>query len=140
MEETVLVIMQKDPATGFLEKELGSYAIGDGEALIYNTYALETETGFQVYLKLTVDREVEDWEFNAIYDYYDEGTLLPEITSIEEDAEAYDPTWIVSFPFLDSVPAMEEKLKTILALHKQELDSVYEAIADQKDAYTSHED
>lgn len=139
MEETVLVIMLRDPQTGFLEKELMSLNIGENEAYIYNTYAAETENGTVVVLKLTCGREVEDWEFNAIYDYYDEETLMPHISSIAEDEDAYDPTWIVTLPYVDNVDLMEEKILEILDLHKQEMDSVYEAIKDQKEAYTDNE-
>ena len=41
IDETFIVIMLKDKETGFLEKELGSYAVDDKDGLIYNTYAVE---------------------------------------------------------------------------------------------------
>ena len=139
MEESVLVIMLRDPETGFLDKELGSYDVGEDDALIYNTYARETPEGVEVCLKLTVDREVEDWEFSAIYDYYDDAPLREAVTSFAEVEDAYNPTWEVTLPYLENTTAMEEALKKVLRLHKRELASVYEAIAGQKDAYTSHE-
>lgn len=140
MEETVLVIMLRDPVTGFLEKELGSFDVGEDDNLIYNAYAQETPNGIVVYLKLTVDREVEDWEFSAIYDYYDETPLTTVTSSFCEVEDAYNPTWEVSLPYTENSTVMEEQIKKILELHKQELVSVYQAIADQKEAYTSHED
>ena len=69
MEDTVIVIMLKDKDTGFFEKELGCYKIEKNDSLIYNTYAVESENGYTVYMKLTCDKEVSDWEFEAIYDY-----------------------------------------------------------------------
>ncbi|HCT63907.1 MAG TPA: hypothetical protein DIC60_01280 [Lachnospiraceae bacterium] len=135
MEETVIVIMLKDSKTGFLEKELGCYKITEDENLIYNTYAVEDGEKTKVFMKLTTDREVEDWEFEAIYDYYDNETISPFVTSIEEDTECYNPTWCITFDFVSNIEEMEEKIGRILKLHKQELQSVYEAIADKRDEY-----
>lgn len=135
MDETVIVIMLKDTETGFLEKELGSYKITENEMLIYNAFATESEGKIIVTMKITTGREVEDWEFDAIYDYYDEGTLSPVVTSIEEEADCYNPTWIVTFDFDENTNAMEDKIGNILKLHNQELMSVYEAIKDKRDEY-----
>ena len=44
--------------------------------------------------------------------------------------------WIVKFPFDEDTDVMEEKMERLLALHKKELDSVYETIADKKDEYS----
>ena len=135
MEETVIVIMLKDKETGFFEKELGCYKIEDNDELIYNTYAYENEDGYTVYMKLTCEREVSDWEFDAIFDYYDTETLLPFVSSIEEEEDCYNPTWNVTFDFIDNIEDMEEKIKEILSVHAKELETVYEAISDKKDEY-----
>jgi len=135
MEETVIVIMLKDKDTGFFEKELGCYKIENNDTLIYNTYATENGEGYTVNMKLTCDREVSDWEFDAIYDYYDPETLMPFVSSIEEEEDCYNPTWNVTFDFLDNTEAMEEKISEILSYHAKELETVYEAIADKKDEY-----
>ncbi len=135
MEETVIVIMLKDKETGFFEKELGCYKIENNDALIYNTYACESENGYTVNMKLTCDREVSDWEFDAIFDYYDPETLMPFVSSIEEEEDCYNPTWNVTFEFLDNIEAMEEKISEILSVHARELETVYEAISDKKDEY-----
>ena len=136
MEETVIVIMLKDKETGFLDKELGSYKVESNETMIYNTFASEKEDGtYEVTMKLTCDRDVEDWEFEAIYDYYDSETLMPVVTSITEEEDCFNPTWSITFGFIENVEDMENKISEILALHVQELNSVYEAIADKKDEY-----
>ncbi len=135
MEDTVIVIMLKDKETGFFEKELGCYKIDKNDEFIYNTFAYEENDGFKVLMKLTCDREVSDWEFDAIFDYYDTETLLPFVTSIKEEEDCYNPTWNVTFDFLDNIEAMEEKISGILNVHANELKTVYEAIADKKDEY-----
>ena len=135
MDETIIVIMIKDEHTGFLERELGSYKIEKYDELIYNTYAEEKDGRYVVYMKLTCDRDVEDWEFSAIYDYYDTQTVLDEVDNVAEEEDCYNPTWTVSFDFIEDVEKMEEKIQKILNLHYMELKSVYEAISDKRDEY-----
>ena len=133
MEETVIVIMLKDAETGFLEKELGAYSISENGELIFNIYAEGEEK--KVVLRLTCERELQDWEYDAVYDYYDMETVGALVDSMEEEDGHYDPVWVVTFPFAEEQDVMEQKLTEILAAHKEELLSVYEAIKDKEDDY-----
>lgn len=135
MDDTFIVIMLKDKDTGFLEKELGSYAIDDKYGLIYNTFASEENGQLYVYMKLSCGRDVEDWEYDAIFDYYDSQTVMGAANSIDEEDGEYNPMWIVKFTFEEDVDKMEEHIEKLLALHKKELDSVYETIADKRNEY-----
>ncbi len=133
MEDTVIVIMLKDAETGFLEKELGAYTVEENGSLLYNIYAEgEDKT---VVMRLTCDRELQDWEFDAVYDYYDPETVGVLVDSVEEEDGHHDPVWVVRFPFAEEQDVMEEKLTMILAKHQEELLSVYEAIKDKEDDY-----
>lgn len=133
MEETVIVIMLKDEETGFLEKELGAYSISENGELIFNIYAEGEEK--KVVMRLTCERELQDWEYDAVYDYYDTETVGALVDSIEEEDGHYDPVWVVTFPFAEEQDVMEQKLTDILDAHKEELLSVYEAIKDKEDDY-----
>ncbi len=133
MEETVIVIMLKDAETGFLEKELGAYSISENGELIFNIYAEGEEK--KVVLRLTCERELQDWEYDAVYDYYDTETVGALVDSMEEEDGHYDPVWVVTFPFAEEQDVMEQKLTEILEAHKEELLSVYEAIKDKEDDY-----
>ena len=99
MEDTVIVIMLKDAETGFLEKELGAYTLPENSGLIFNIYA-ENE-GKEVVLRLTCDKELQDWEYDAVYDYYDTETVGALVDVIEEEDGHYDPVWMVRFPFAE---------------------------------------
>ena len=136
MEETVIVIMQKNKGTGFLERELGSYSVSSSENLIYNIFALEDEGKISVHMRLTTERDLADWEFSAVFDYYDAEPLLKECDTVESDDSLYNPMWEVRFDFSESQRGMEDKISTILDIHKTELDSVYEAIKDLEQEYT----
>ncbi len=133
--DTVIVIMLKNKESGFLEKEIGNYTIEENEKFIVNVFAVEEENGIKVHLKLTVDRDVEDWEFDAIYDYYDEETVKTEVLEVLEVEDCYNPTWEIIFDFIDSQKGMEDKLDRILECHRKELEDVYEVIKDKKEEY-----
>ena len=133
MDETVIVIMLKDAETGFLEKELGAYSLPENSGLIFNIYAEGEEK--TVVLRLSCDKELQDWEYDAVYDYYDPETVGALADSVEEEDGHFDPVWIVRFPFVEEQDAMEQKLADILDAHMEELNSVYEAIKDKEDDY-----
>lgn len=133
MEETVIVIMQRDAETGFLEKELGAYSVSEHAELIWNIYAEEENP--MVVLRLSCDRELQDWEYDAVFDYYDTETVGALVDSIAEEDGQYSPVWVVTFPFAAEQTAMEEKLAAVLQAHQEELLSVYEAIKDKEDDY-----
>ncbi len=135
MEDTVIVVMLKDKETGFLEKELGSYSFSEDMGMVYNIYAQEAEEGKKIVLRLSCNKEIEDWEYDAIYDYYDMEPLAAIVDSVEEEDGHYNPVWVIQFPFSDAYEEMEKKISDIINTHKNELLSVYDAIADKKDDY-----
>jgi len=135
MEDTLIVIMLKNNSTGFLETEIGSYNLGINENLVVNAYATQQDNKYKIHLKISTDKDVEDWQFNAIYDYYDDETIKNLVDDIFEVDDCYNPTWEVVFDFIDSHKQMEQKLNDILNCHKKELLDVYETIKNKKDDY-----
>ncbi|WMI80461.1 DUF6762 family protein [Anaerotignum sp. MB30-C6] len=136
MEEAVIVIMLKDKETGFLEKELGSYTLSENVGMVYNIYAEQADEGKKVVLRLTCNKEIEDWEYDAIFDYYDTEVLSTIADGVEEEDGHYNPVWVVRFPYSDVYEEMEHRLSDIIEIHNKELLSVYDAIADKKDDYS----
>ena len=135
MDETVIVIMLKDTTTGFLEKELGSYTV-PYENLIHNIFAQEADSATNVHMRLTTERDLADWEFSAVFDYYDDEPLLGVCSLVAEDESGYNPIWEVVFEFSDNQEIMQERLAQVLNIHKAELDSVYDAIKDLEQEYS----
>ncbi len=131
MEETVIVIMERDAKTGFLEKELLSFTVSENDDFLVNIYAQENE----IYMKISTAEDVMDWQFNAIYDYYDTEPMENLGIKIIEDAECYNPTWTVVFKQCESLNELPDKISDILAVHKAELESVFDAIKDKKEEY-----
>ncbi len=134
-EETTFVLMQKNSDTGFLEKELGAYTIASGSELFLRGFMQEQDGTALVHLWLGCPRETEDWEFEAVYDYYDETALSPFVSSFAEEDGHYDPVWHITLPYLENPAEMSKLLNDIAAAHEAEIASVFEAIADKKDDY-----
>jgi uncharacterized protein DUF6762 len=133
MESTTIILMEKEKETGFLNKEVDSYTIEKGE-LISSLYLIMEEKPV-VYVKITVDKEVEDWEYSAIYDCYNEEVLSELITSFEEVEDCYNPPWEVTIEYDENRDTMEEKLNQLVEEHFEEINRVYQEIEGKKEEY-----
>lgn len=134
--DTVFVIMLKDKKTGFLEKELGSLSLTENEEYIVNMYVSEEN---KLFIRLSVGREVSDWEYSAIYDYYDTQVLEELGAEFHETEEDYDPVWLISIEFSQDINIVEDKVKKILSAHHREIQDVFETIKDKECEYTDEE-
>lgn len=132
--DTVIVIMQKNKESGFLEKELASLNISENDELIVNLFAIE-EDSLKLHIKITTDKDMEDWEYSAIYDYYDPEIFGDKIESITEIEDSYNPEWELVLDYPEDLIELEDKIIDILKIHRQELNSVYEVIKDKKGDY-----
>ena len=122
-QETVFVIMLKNKETGFLEKELGSLNINKNDEYIVNLFVLKEDDGKKLHLRISTDRDVEDWEYGAIFDNYNYdsyGDNVIEIDEIDND---------------DNLSVVEERVAEILDIHSNELKRVYEEIKDKESEY-----
>lgn len=138
MEPMVVMLMEKEQDTGYLTKEIGSYRIMEGGQYIDSIYLTNKEGERTVHLRLTTDRDLEDWEYEAVFDYYDTevfGQQIRSIVEVVEVEEEFNPVWEITFPFIDSQEGMETMLERILTIHKTELNSTYEGIQDKKEEY-----
>jgi hypothetical protein len=122
MEASALVLMKREE--GILTSELGSYEIESGIELVYKAY-VENDT---VKLFLTTDRDVEDWEYNEIYDNYETDALNDKGYEVEEVDDEFNPVWCISFKYEDEHKLMESALNEIIAFHDDELKRIYEEI------------
>lgn len=124
MEASSLVLMNK--VEGILEKEFGSYEIEEGLELVYKAFVENNK----VCLFLTVDRDVNDEEYNEIFDNYNLEELSNMGFEVSEVEEEYNPVWQVNFEFKDNHDEIEEALNSIISYHNNEVIRVYEEIAE----------
>ncbi len=131
----MIVVMLKDKNTGFLEKELLSLDITENVEYIVNIFALDEEDGRKLHIKLSTKRDVMDWEYSAIYDYYDTDCFSG-IAEVREADDDYNPVWEVVTDYVENADVLAEKTAEILSAHKQEIEDVFEAIRDKESEYS----
>lgn len=135
MEAMVIMLMEKDATTGFLSKEVGSFTVEQHGELIEGIFMLEKEGKKMVHLRLTTHRDVEDWEFSALYDFYEPEVFGEQIADFIELEDHFNPTWEIIFEFFHNQDKMEDMLNFLLKKHHEELERIYPIIEDKKDDY-----
>ena len=134
-QETVFVIMLKNKETGFLEKELGSLNINKNDEYIVNLFVLKEDDGEKLHLRISTDRDVEDWEYGAIFDNYNYDSYGDNVIEIDEIDNDYNPVWEIVIDYDDNLSVVEERVAEILDIHSNELKRVYEEIKDKECEY-----
>lgn len=134
--ETVVVIMLKDKHTGFLDKELCSLSLTENEEYIINVFVTEEDEGEKMlHLRLSTERDVADWEYSAIFDYYDTERFAGKVDKVLEIEDYYNPAWELVLDYSDEHTETEERVIELLNLHHLELEDVYGVIADKESEY-----
>lgn len=95
MEFSSLVLMEKDNETGFLGKELGSFAVGEGATFVKKLFVYKNK----VNIEFDTKRDVEEWEFSAIFDLFNIDEFKDQGYDINEDDDKYNPTWNIKFEY-----------------------------------------
>lgn len=134
--DTVVVIMLKDKTTGFLDKELCSLSLNKNEEYIINIFVTEEENSDRLlHLRLSTERDVEDWEYSAIFDYYDTERFKGKTVNFFEIEDYYNPAWELVLEYSGEAAAAEAAVSELLELHRTELEDVYRVIADKESEY-----
>ena len=120
MDFSAIVLMEKDKETKFFTKELGSYEVNDGAEYITKLFY----DGEKVNLYFDTNKDVEDWEFSAIYDLFDEESFSDIVESIEPYDDEFNPTWIVTFDYDEDHNILNNRLNNICTKIKEEMEKV----------------
>lgn len=126
-----LVLMEKDKDTNILIKELGSYEVNEGAEYITKMYSIDDVVS--VYFSTL--RDVEEWEYSAIYDVFNEEAFSGKGFAIEFDDEEFNPTWYVTFDYIEDYSEMKDKLNLICNLIKEEMERTDMEIQGKEDKY-----
>lgn len=126
-----LVLMERDKDTKIFVKELGSYEVGEGSEYISKMYL---EEGI-VNIFFDTKEDVEEWEYSAIYDLFNEDIFRKSGYNIEFADDEYNPTWAITFDFEDDYNVMKEKLNDICNLVEAEMKAVFENIKGKEEEY-----
>lgn len=131
MDFSSLVLMEKDKETGFITKELGSFEVNEGALYVKKLYVL----GNEVNLYFDTNKDVEEWEYSAIYDLFNKEIFEEAGFIVEEDLEQYNPTFILKFPYNEEHLEMKEALYKAVTLIEEEILKVFSAIEGKEDQY-----
>jgi hypothetical protein len=131
MDFSSLVLMEKDKETGFIKKELGSFEVNEGALFIKKLYVLD-ET---VYMHFDTNKNVEEWEYSAIYDLFNSESFTESCYDIEEDLEEYNPAYIIKFKYEDDYDLMKKKIQELVSIIEKEMNLVFEAIQGKEAEY-----
>lgn len=131
MDFSSLVLMEKDKDTGMLTRELASYEVNEGAEYITKMYYYEEE----VYVFFDTKRDVEEWEYSAVYDLFNEEVFSEKGYDIEFNEDEYNPTWRIKFEYMDDYQSMKDKLNELCSLISDEMETVLENIKGKEDEY-----
>ena len=131
MDYSSLILMERDNETGFVTKELGSYKVSEGAEHIKGFYV----KGDNVYIKFDTNKDVEEWEYSAIYDVFNYGIFEEEGFNIEDVDDEYNPTFLVKFKYEDDHQYINEKLSLILELIGEAMEKAFSDIQGKEEEY-----
>lgn len=127
MDFSSLVLIEKDKETGFIKKELGSFEVNEGALFVKKLYVLDDI----VYMYFDTNKNVEEWEYSAIYDLFNNEAFTEKGYEIEEDLEEYNPTYIIKFNYVDDYDVMKGKIQEVVSIIDNEMNAVFEAIKEK---------
>lgn len=131
MDFSSLVLMEKDKETGFITKELGSFEVNEGALYVKKLFVLDNE----VNLYFDTNKDVEEWEYSAIYDLFNIKRFEEEGFRIEEELDEYNPTFILKFPYKEEHLEMKDVLDKAVELINEEMEKVFLAIEGKEEEY-----
>ena len=131
MDYSSLILMEKDKETGFVVKEIGSYNVSEGAEYIKSFYVLDDK----VYIKFDTNKDVEEWEYSAIYDVFNMNLFEEEGFEIEEVEDEYNPTYLVKFKYEDNREYISEKLALCIDLIEEAMEKAFSDIEGKEEEY-----
>ena len=131
MDFSSLVLIEKDKETGFIKKELGSFEVNEGALFVKKLYVLDEI----VYMHFDTNKNVEEWEYSAIYDLFNSEAFTESGYDIEEDLDEYNPAYIIKFKYEDDYDLMKKKIQEVVSIIEKEMNLVFEAIQGKETEY-----
>ena len=131
MQFSSLVLMEVDKETNQFVKEIGSYETSEGAEFVTKLFY----AGELINFVFDTHVDVEEWQFSAIYDYFNEDIFREKGYSIEAIDDEFNPTWVVKFEFSSEHMEVREAIIEICELIKQEFKEVFEKIKDKEEEY-----
>ena len=131
MDFSSLVLMEKDNETGFITKELGSFQVSEGALFVKKLFVINEE----VNLLFDTNKDVEEWEYSAIYDLFNYDAFVKEEFDIEDVLDEYNPTFLIKFKYVDDYEFMKERITKCVNLIESSMEDVFKDIEGKEEEY-----
>lgn len=131
MDFSSLVLMEVDPKDKKFLRELGSYEVSQGAEYITKFYC----DGSDIFINFQTDRDVEDWEYSAIFYVFSKEAFVNNGYKIEDKDDEYNPSWIVSFPYTEDREEIQKNLDLIGEIIESSLKDAYKEILGKEEEY-----
>ena len=105
--------------------------VSEGAEHIKSFYVL----GDAVYIKFDTNKDVEEWEYSAIYDVFNMNSFEQEGFEIEEVEDEYNPTYLVKFKYEDNREYISEKLSLCIELIEEAMEKAFSDIEGKEEEY-----
>ncbi len=134
MDFSSLVLMEVEAESKKFLRELGSYELPMGGSYITKFYSDKNN----IYLSFGCDRDVEEWEYSAIFYYFPEEIFKEEGFVIEDIDEEYNPSWLLTFEYKEDRQYIQERLALAGELIEEAMEKVALVIKDKKVEFTEN--
>lgn len=131
MDFSSLVLMEKDKETGFITKELGSFEVSEGAIYVTKLFVLNNV----VNLYFDTNKDMEEWEYSAIYDLFDYESFISAGFEIEDVLDEYNPTFLIKFSYDEDYDTTKEKIEKVMALIEGTMEKVFKDIEGKEKDY-----
>ena len=131
LEFSSLVLMEREKETNFFVREMGSYEVDDGAEYITKMYY----DGEVINLYFDTNKDVEEWEYTAIFDLFNEEAFTSKGYEINTEDDEFNPTWVIKFPYHEEHSIVHVKLKELCLIIGEEMIKVLELIKENKANY-----
>lgn len=131
MDFSSLVLMEKDKNTGFITRELGSFQVSEGALYVKKLFVVDEV----VNLYFDTNKDVEEWEYSAIYDVFNYDAFIKEEFEIEDLLDEYNPTFLIKFKYVDDYEIMKERITRCVELIEDSFESAFKDIVGKEEEY-----
>lgn len=131
MDFSSLVLIEKNKNNEYIG-EMESFSVVSGAEYVTKFYY----DGEVVNLFFSTGKDVEEWEFSAIYDCFNYDRFKEANIDIEDIDTEYNPTWRLKIAYNEDRSIMQEELNNILTLINEEITKVFETIKEKENLYT----
>ena len=131
MDFSSLVLMEKDKDTGFITKELGSFQVSEGALYVKKLFVVNEV----VNLYFDTNKDVEEWEYSAIYDVFNYDAFIKEEFEIEDVLDEYNTTFLIRFEYVDDYEVMKERITRCVELIEDSMENAFKDIVGKEEEY-----